>query len=478
MKLSIRYKLIVGYVLICIFSLGLLNIVLSKSMKVNNRKIISDELGVLQKKTQDYTENFYNTNLKGNPVSQHEFLNNLRFSLSRYYNDYIIIYDTDKNKVSEFNPDIYVDELIGKSMDNIEENINSYDINYIKNKVIVDFPVKIEVNGRDVGVVRYFIDYTNLIIMEKRVSAIIFYFSLTLGIMMVILSIVNSNTIVKSILRFKEFVGQIGENNSDELLEVTLTDEIGQLANNINMMKQRIAYQIEEIRKDKEEIENISNYRKHFYESITHELKTPLTTIIGYTELSMYEKTYNEENLKLINEECNRLYNLVTSLLDMSYYGRNDTYKRIEKFNVNDIIDDVCKKMSIKATKLDIDLCKKNNEFLEFHGDKEGIKTILINLIDNSIKYNKEHGNIEIYSFVEKKQWTFIVEDSGLGLSEESKINLFKPFYRSLTSQTHNLNSSGLGLAIVKEIVDFHKGVIEVDSTLGVGTKITIKLPL
>lgn len=478
MKLSIRYKLIIGYVLICIFSLGLLNVVLSKSMKTNNRKIISNELRILQEKTQDYTENFYNTSIKNNPLPQDEFLNNLRFSLSRYYNEYIIIYDSDKNKVSEFNPDIDVDKFIGRSMDNVEENISSYDINYIDDKVIVDFPVKIKANGKDIGIVRYFIDYTNLITMEKKVSTIVFYFSLILGTMMVILSIVNSNTIVKSILSFKEFIGKIGENNSDDLLEVTSEDEIGQLANNINMMKQRIIYQIEEIKKDKEEIENISNYRKHFYESITHELKTPLTAIIGYTELSIYEKVYNEENLKLINEECNRMYNLVTSLLDMSYYGRNDTYKRIEKFNVNDLIDDVCKKMNIKTTKLDISLCIKTNEILEFYGDKEGIKTVLINLIDNSIKYNKEHGKISISSYVEYDQWILIVEDRGLGISEESKINLFKPFYKSLTSQTHNFNSSGLGLSIVKEIVDFHKGIIAVDSTPGIGTKITIKFPL
>jgi len=290
MKLSIRYKVIIGYVLICIFSLGLLNIVLSKYMKANNRKIISNELMALRQDTQDYAEQLYN-GLVDSFMSQENFWDTLRFSLGRYYNDYLIIYDANYAKKSEFNPEIDEDRLLGKSMDNSKENISSYDINYLGNRVIVDFPVKIKVNSKDIGVVRYFIDYTNLIMMEKRVSAIALYFSLVLGVMIVILSVINSNNIVKSILKFKEFVGKIGEDNFDGSLEVASQDEIGQLANNINIMKQRITNQMEEIRKDKEQIENISNYRKHFYENITHELKTPLTTIIGYTELAMHEKT-------------------------------------------------------------------------------------------------------------------------------------------------------------------------------------------
>lgn len=478
MKLSIRYKVIIGYVLICIFSLGLLNIVLLKYIKTNNRNIISNELTALRQDTQDYAEKLYTSILVDSSMLQEEFWDSLRFSLNRYYNDYLIIYDAGYTKKLEFSPEINEDRLLGKSLDNIRENISSYDINYLEGRVIVDFPVKIKANGKDIGIVRYFIDYTNLIMMEKRVSTIVLYFSLVLGIMIVILSAINSNSIVKSILKFKDFVGNIGKDNFNGFLKVASQDEIGQLANNINIMKQRIANQMEEIRKDKEQIENISNFRKHFYENITHELKTPLTTIIGYTELAMHEKTYNEEYLKLINDESARMYNLVVSLLDMSYYGRSDEYRKIEKFNIDNLINEVCKSIEVKTKKQDVGLFIKENQALEFCGDKEGIKTVLVNLIDNSIKYNKEHGSIFVSSFVENEQWVLIVEDSGLGISDEGKLNLFKPFKRSLTSQTHNFDSSGLGLAIVKEIVDFHKGAIDVESTVNIGTKVTIKIPL
>jgi len=172
------------------------------------------------------------------------------------------------------------------------------------------------------------------------------------------------------------------------------------------------------------------------------------------------------------------MYNLVVSLLDISYYGRSDKYRKIEKFSMDLLINEVCKSMGIKTAKQGIALCIKKNEALEFWGDKEGIKTILINLIDNGIKYSKEHGSVFISSFKENGQWVLIVEDTGVGIADECKMNLFMPFNRSLTSQTHNYDSSGLGLAIVKEIVDFHKGVIDVKSTVDIGTKVTIKIPL
>lgn len=478
MMVSIKNKLIIGYVLICFLSLGILNVFIVKTIKADNREIITNELKVLKERTENYTENYIETIVNYNTEPMDDILHELRIQLSRYYNEYNIVYDSCDKKVSSFHPDINVDELVSDSMSNLKKNIISYDINYLDNNVIVDFPITLKYRNSKIGTVRYFIDYTNLINIERKIQSIIFYFSFFLGILVVILSIVNSNRIVNSILKFKDFVEQIGDNNSNEMLDVTSQDEIGQLASNINLMKKRITMQIKEIKDDKRKIENISNYRKQFYENMTHELKTPLTTIMGYTELSLYEKVYNEDYLKIVNEESNRLFKLVTSILDMSYYGRDDIYRDTINFRVDELIIDVVSKMNLKAQKYNVNLLLHNNEILEIKGNKEGIKTILINLIDNSIKYNTEHGNIVLSSFVNASTWVLIVEDNGIGISDNDKTQIFKPFYRNSSVQSDMLKSSGLGLAIVKEIIDFHEGLVDVESTLGKGTKITIKIPL
>lgn len=141
------------------------------------------------------------------------------------------------------------------------------------------------------------------------------------------------------------------------------------------------------------------------------------------------------------------MYNLVVSLLDISYYRRSDKYRKIEKFSMDLLINEVCKSMGIKTAKQGIALCIKKNEALEFWGDKEGIKTILINLIDNGIKYSKEHGSVFISSFRPPKKEVHLNYRVRL-IGRVALRHLFKDHTKSVSATLHTHQELFLYLSI------------------------------
>ncbi|WDV46571.1 HAMP domain-containing sensor histidine kinase [Clostridiaceae bacterium M8S5] len=477
MRMSIKTKTFMFYIIISVAVFLSFNVIVTSKLKSNNKKIVINDMKELKERTLNYineTRVFLNKNVD---FKNKDAVKELRFDLSESFNEQLIIYINGET-ISEFAP-LYLNyDFKETSFLNKDENIVAFDINYFKDKAVVDFPIKLNKNNTDV-VIRYFVDYTDMLITERKIQTVIFVLSFVFSLLIIILSMVNSNNLLKKVFKIKDFTKNIIDNDFSSELCISSKDEMGELSDDLNEMKKRISEQIETIKKDRDEIKKISSYKKTFYDSVTHELKTPITNIMGYSELLLEELDddfHDIEAIKIINQESYRLLKLVKSILDMSFYNEVNLYKNKELFDLNQLVNSITSKMKFKANKFSVSIINNIHEKLIINENKDAIKAILINLIDNSIKYNKMNGSITISATKIDNSIELSIEDTGLGISKEDLNKIFKPFYK-VKEVDNYFQSSGLGLAIVDSIAKLIGAKIIVTSDIGIGTIIIIKIP-
>lgn len=228
------------------------------------------------------------------------------------------------------------------------------------------------------------------------------------------------------------------------------------------------------------DIRRLENMRSQFVANVSHELKTPLTSIKGFAETLRYVEDVKtrEKFLGIIDDEAERLTRLISDILTLSDIEQNREVKVKEIINVNSAIKDVYNLMKNTAdTKgIGVELTIKNSP--KICGDKDRFKQMLINLIDNAIKYSESGDKVYIGSEIKEEKCIVWIEDTGSGISEEHIPRLFERFYRVDKARSRARGGTGLGLAIVKHIVLSFEGEIYVESKLGHGTKFIVEIPL
>ena len=252
---------------------------------------------------------------------------------------------------------------------------------------------------------------------------------------------------------------------------------------------------IDEVREDVEawaqqrkiEIEVLQQnevYRKEFLQNLSHELKTPIFSIQGYVDTLLNGALHNDEvNTKFLQSTArnvDRLVNLVDDLDAISKLesGEQDLY--FQNFVIQDLLKDVYDSLDIKTKEKDIRLViKKGCELpLTVFADKEKIRQVLINLVDNAIKYGKNNGTVEASFYnVDGKNVLIEISDDGAGIAEEHLPRIFERFYRTDLARSRRVGGSGLGLSICKHIIEAHHQTIHVRSKTDVGTTFGFSLP-
>ena len=225
----------------------------------------------------------------------------------------------------------------------------------------------------------------------------------------------------------------------------------------------------------------LDNMRKEFIADVSHELKTPITSIMGYAD-TLLEEEYDKETqskfLSVIASEARRMAKLVTDLLTLSRNDSNSNTVKKEQFDLGELV----KKCQ---DKLAIEIKKKNHEMKSFvtadvplvYADKDDIERVVLNILTNSIKYTKEGGEIKIYvGFVYNDAYIKIF-DNGIGIPESELSRIFERFYRVDKARTRQMGGTGLGLSIAKEILDKNNGTIDIKSEKGKGTEVVIRIP-
>ncbi len=219
--------------------------------------------------------------------------------------------------------------------------------------------------------------------------------------------------------------------------------------------------------------------RKEFSANVSHEVKTPLTTIMGYAEMlscGMAKKQDTIEFYNKIKNEAGRLLNLIEDIILLSELDEDSITKTFEKFDLKELLLEVCQGLALKAEKNNISLnIKGDGQFI--NANRTFIYNMTSNLIDNAIKYNKQGGFVNVETCENDGNILLIIEDNGIGIPKNQQDRIFERFYTVDKSRSKKRGGTGLGLSIVKHIAQYHNASIELTSELNCGTIIKITFP-
>jgi two-component system sensor histidine kinase VicK len=226
----------------------------------------------------------------------------------------------------------------------------------------------------------------------------------------------------------------------------------------------------------------LDNMRKEFVANVSHELKTPLTSIKTYSETLLDQELDEESEKKFLNvilTETNRMTRLVSDLLQLTKFD----YKKVAwnkiAFDLTELTKQVCEKHKIQAEKKNQILdCFATSTVPNVFADRDGIEQVITNILTNSIKYTGENGSIKVYVGAVHDNAYIKIIDNGMGIPEDDVPRVFERFYRVDKARSREMGGTGLGLPISKEIIEANGGSISLKSTLGKGTEVIIKIPI
>ena len=225
----------------------------------------------------------------------------------------------------------------------------------------------------------------------------------------------------------------------------------------------------------------LDNMRKEFIADVSHELKTPITSIMGYAD-TLLEEEYDKETqskfLNVIASEARRMAKLVTDLLTLSKNDNNRNVVKKEQFDLGELVKKCQDKLAIEIKRKNHNVnCFVTADVPLVYADKDDIERVVLNIMTNSIKYTKEGGEIKIYvGFVYNDAYIKIF-DNGIGIPEEDLSRIFERFYRVDKARSREMGGTGLGLSIAKDLLDRNGGSIDIKSEVGKGTEVVIKVP-
>ena len=226
----------------------------------------------------------------------------------------------------------------------------------------------------------------------------------------------------------------------------------------------------------------LDNMRKEFVADVSHELKTPITSIMAYSDTLLedeYDKETKNKFLKVISDEAIRMKKLVEDLLALSKYDNNENKQAKVEFDLGELVKHCQEKVQMEIEKKHQTVeCFITADVPKVYADKDGIERVVLNILTNSIKYTPDEGNIKIYvGFVYNDAYIKII-DNGIGIPEEDLSRIFERFYRVDKARTREMGGTGLGLSIAKEILDKNDGSIDIKSPKDKkGTEVVIKVP-
>lgn len=219
--------------------------------------------------------------------------------------------------------------------------------------------------------------------------------------------------------------------------------------------------------------------RREFTANVTHELKSPLTSINGYAELIASGLVKNDDIQKfgqIINEEGNRLLNIIDDILKLSKLDEENLEEGRNNINIKDVVESSIQRFKRISDKKNIKVSNELDDiFIRTH--ESLFSDLITNIYENAIKYNKINGQITIKYKKDKRFIRLIIEDRGIGIKKEDLPRIFERFYVADKQRTRNLKSTGLGLSIVKHICDYLNYNIKVESKYGYGTRFIISIP-
>ncbi|WP_088009305.1 sensor histidine kinase [Indiicoccus explosivorum] len=285
-----------------------------------------------------------------------------------------------------------------------------------------------------------------------------------------VISFLLSRLHVSRIKRLRKATGLIAEGEYDVSVPASNFDEIGDLAQDFGAMAERL-------KRSNDEIEQLENRRRQFMADVSHEMRTPLTTIAGVVEglrSGVIDEDQQEKSIQLVSGETKRLIRLVNETLDYEKIRSNQVKLMKERIDADELLEIIQEQLEGQAAEKGNRIISEPEPGAVIYGDMDRLIQVLTNIVKNAIQFT-ENGAITLRAHETPDGSVLEVEDTGAGIDAEEIDSIWRRYYK--VDASRGSRQFGLGLSIVKQLVTLHGGTIEVESALGKGTRFIIRLP-
>ena len=345
------------------------------------------------------------------------------------------------------------------------ETTNQYDRrnNYIE----VTSPI-MGVDNEITGVMLASVSTDNI---EATMQILYTHGGVVVGIILILLTVFSvffADRMVRPIHRITRAIESVTEGYTDDVLHVDTFTETKQLSEAFNKMLGRLKL--------------LDESREEFVSNVSHELKTPMTSmkVLADSLLEMKEAPVEmyQEFMQDIAKEIDRENQIITDLLSLVKMDKTGQNINIQTVNINDLLEQTLKRLRPIAEKKNVEMVMESFRPVTAEIDEMKFTLAISNLVENAIKYNHDNGWVHVSLNADHKYFYIKVEDSGIGIPEADQPHIFERFYRVDKSHSREIGGTGLGLAIARNAVIAHRGAIKVYSNEGEGTTFTVRIPL
>lgn len=490
MKWTIRKQMLLWLSAIFVVMFVAMNVFIVRNVQAGNEEYINDDLVVLKNNGLLYVKQILvMNNLDNNEEGFEKIAAALCEEIAGATGNPTAAYAMDGRLIEATNPVLFAQSDFD-DLRYAKGGISAFTLNSDGGQTYAYFSYPITIEGNNIGLVRTVADYTMLYLQgNNTIRSVSLVMLVTFAVAMG-LGVLFSTRISRPISQLAAISSEVEKAVEQSRLDVKLVvrmarsprrDEIGQLSRNFAAMIFKIDQQMKTINMDKYELKRISEYTKEFYDSVTHELKTPLTSIRGYAEIleenGFTDKEFFDKGIAYIQSESDRMFQMVVRLLETSKMsGVVDLPK--DKVDLESILVQVCESMQFKADKYGDVVNLKVRQRANVFANGDQLREVFINLIDNAIKYGYPNSAIDVVLNASREKVYISVMNPGDGIDEKEIPKLFIPFYRRADSIKREEGSSGLGLGICKQIIEQHGGQIEMSSKRRGLTVVSVTLPV
>jgi two-component system phosphate regulon sensor histidine kinase PhoR len=329
--------------------------------------------------------------------------------------------------------------------------------------------------GLDSGYVRAALNITDLDVLDSQVATIIWVIgALTIGVIAIV-SVGVSRRITDPVLAIARTATAIKDGEVERRAPVASNDEIGDLARAINDMAGRLGADIVQLKK-------LERIRSEFLGNVSHELRTPIFSLQGFLETlldgAIDDPAVNRDFLEKAHRHAQRLGLLLNDLIEISRIESGEMQMSFRYFPLREFLEQMLEEMRPQGEQKGVALRLVNGVSPEeqVYGDRDRLKQVMVNLIDNAIKYTNPCGSVALSAVLDGDRCIVRISDTGIGIGEEHQSRIFERFYRVDRDRSRDAGGTGLGLAIVKHIVEAHGGTISVASAPGKGSEFSFTL--
>lgn len=468
MRHKVLVKLILCYVVTAVSMFALLNLLGSK---VIYRSMLRERTTLLQTEaesiSQEYVRPYYQSTKKLSDIQIQ-----LR-SVGNFFHSRIWLINTQGSIILDTG-----DTAKGMNIDSLDENFldGALEDGYLEHvrfhnlfeEEMLAVIEPLRYNYKLKGYVCMFMPMSDINLSVNRyLDFVNLCYLVLLAMLFAIFIIIYRNTIQPTV-KMTQVTREYAKGHFDVPMKIKSKDEYRDLADAIKYMA--------------DEFQNLDVYQKQFLANISHDFRSPLTSIRGYAE-AMSDGTIPYEMQKkyfdIILFETDRLTKLTNNLLELNSFDAKGIMLKMEVFDLNEVIRTTALSFEGTCTKKRITLeLVFENDSLFVYADKEKIQQVLYNLIDNAIKFSNADTSVEIRTTQKGNKAFAVVKDYGIGIPKDCLTHIWERFYKTDLSRGKDKKGTGLGLSIAREIVQAHQENINVVSTEGVGTEFTFSLPL